>query len=422
MLRKTCRQCCNTTLLPILSLGTHAVSTFLDPSVGNEVVTRGPLELVLCDPRTGCSLLQLHHRAVDPAVMFTKYWYKSGMNKTMIAALRDITKKIEDMSYLSAGDAVLDIGSNDGTLLRSYATEGLRKIGFEPARNLAHDVDEAPGLIINDFFSAAAFEREVVDTKVKAVTSIAMFYALENPAQFVADVKRILRPDGVWVIQMAYLPSMLETNNVDNICHEHVTYYSLRSLEFLLHSHGLQVFDLELNDVNGGSFRVYVQHPSLPCSRLVTDRVAAQREYESKYNFQEADVYRAFAQRVEDIKVSLVTFLKREHARGKIIHVYGASTKGNTLLQYFGLDASIIQAAAERNPDKWGLKTVATLIPIISEAQSRESHPDYYLVLPWHFRTEFVQRESEYLAKGGHMIFPLPRPEVVGLSGSNPLS
>ena len=271
--------------------------------------------------------------------------------------------------------------------------------------------------VINDFFSAQPFEKHASGHKAKIATSIAMFYDLEDPNKFTADMAKCLHEDGVWIIQMAYLPSMLLDNIFDNICHEHLEYYSLLSLENLLARHNLKVIDVELNDVNGGSYRTYVTHASNTSIKAfsgATKRIEALRNQEKTMKLDTLAPYEDFAQSVENIKEQVTSFIKQEVANGKTVYVYGASTKGNTLLQYFGLNNTTITAAAERNPDKWGKKTVGTLIPIISEEDARAAKPDYFLVLPWHFLAEFKNREKEYLDSGGKFIVPLPKFEIVG--------
>lgn len=415
--RRQCRVCGASSLVDIISLGEHAISDFVP---GGTAPVVAPLALVLCDPAAGgCALLQLKHRAVDPQLLYRNYWYKSGMNASMKAALADITAQALKLVELAPGDIVVDIGANDGTLLRSYpaagAAPGVCLVGFEPADNLQPEAAQGTTRIINDFFEAAAFSAAFGSAKARIVTSIAMFYDLEDPNAFTADVAEILAPDGLWTIQMSYLPLMLETNNFDNICHEHVEYYSLASLEALLERHGLEAFDVELNDVNGGSFRIYVRLTGAPPEGREGSeaRLAELRERERSMDLAGTAPYRAFAGRVEAVRIAVRSFVESAVARGDTIHVYGASTKGNTLLQYFGLDHRLIAGAAERNPAKWGLETVATGIPIISEEESRAAGPDYYLVLPWHFRHEFLEREQEYLDAGGAMLFPLPEPEIV---------
>ena len=406
--RLTCR-ICSGALEPILDLGAHYVSDF--PKPGDPLPSKAPLDLALCKR---CRLLQLRH-TVDPDEMYRNYWYKSGTNQTMRGALADITNTAETLTHLKEGDVVLDIGCNDGTLLTSYRTGGIIKVGIDPS-NVAEQARKVVDKLVNDFFTAEIFQREMGEQRAKIITSIAMFYDLEDPNRFVSDIKRVLDLDGLWIIQMSYLPLMLQTNEFGNICHEHLEYYSLQSLEYLLNLHGFEIVDVALNDINGGSLRAYIRNRNADSEcfgdatyrQLAEDRVQSMREEEIKLGLGEKQKYDEFAIRVERIKSDVVNFVKAEVDKGKTIYVYGASTKGNTVLQYFGLDSSLITAAAERNPDKFGRVTIGTNIPIVSEADARAAKPDYFLVLPWHFLEEFMAREHDYLYSGGRFIVPFP--------------
>jgi SAM-dependent methyltransferase len=409
--RTTCRVC-DGSLAPILSLGNHYVSNFLAP---NEAPgAQAPLDLVLCDR---CRLLQLKH-TVPPETMYRNYWYRSGTNSTMREALADIAHKAELLIHLRPGAAVLDIGCNDGTLLAAYRTPSIYKIGFDPAQNLAQHSRKVSDHVVTGFFDGDVFfaDETLRRHRPRVITSIAMFYDLEDPNRFVSDIAAVLDPEGLWVVQMSYLPLMLGQNAFDNICHEHLEYYSLQSFEYLLDRHDFDVVDVELNDVNGGSFRAYIRPRGADPTtfgdetyrRLATERVCALRRQERTLGLDRPAPYLDFSMWVERIKQDVVGFVRQETDRGKTVHVYGASTKGNTLLQYFGLDGTLIAAAAERNPDKWGTVTVGTQIPIISEEDSRRARPDYFLVLPWHFLREFQQRERDFFRGGGKFIVPVP--------------
>jgi NDP-4-keto-2,6-dideoxyhexose 3-C-methyltransferase len=407
----TCRVC-NSSLDPILSLGEQYISNFLTPEQPDG--SKAPLELVLC---SRCRLLQLKH-SVPADAMYKNYWYQSGTNQSMRTALGDIAERAEELIHLREGDSVLDIGCNDGTLLGSYRTPGIYKIGFDPAENLAKFSRKAAHKVIVGFFDLEIFLRvpDLHSVRPKLVTSIAMFYDLENPNRFVADVKKVMHPDGLWIVQMSYLPLMLKQNDFGNICHEHLEYYSLQSFEYLLNLHDFVLVDVELNDVNGGSFRAYIRNRGAAESAFGSEsyrreavvRVCALREREARMGLDKMEPYREFAARVERIKQDVSEFIKDHVKRKQKVYVYGASTKGNTMLQYFGLDNSLISAAAERNPDKWGKVTVGTRIPIVSEAEARAAKPDYFLVLPWHFVEEFTAREKDYLSASGRFIVPLP--------------
>jgi SAM-dependent methyltransferase len=376
---------------------------------------KAPLELVLC---YRCRLLQLKH-TVPADAMYKNYWYRSGTNQTMRDALADIANKAGSLTHLYEGDSVLDIGCNDGTLLASYETNGLYRIGFDPAENLAVFSRKVADKLITGFFESDAFYKdpELSGHRPKVVTSIAMFYDLEDPNRFVADVKKVMHPDGLWIVQMSYLPLMLKQNDFGNICHEHLEYYSLQSFEYLLDLHDLRLVDVELNDVNGGSFRAYIRNRTADENTFADgsyrqqglDRISALRQTEANLELHKIEPYREFANRVQQVSQEVSDFVKDQVRRNKKVYVYGASTKGNTMLQYFGLDNSLISAAAERNPDKWGKVTVGTRIPIVSEAEARAAKPDYFLVLPWHFVEEFTVREKDYLSASGRFIVPLPR-------------
>jgi SAM-dependent methyltransferase len=328
--------------------------------------------------------------------------------------LAGIAHAAEQTLKLKAGDLVLDIGCNDGTLLKSYATPRLKRLGIDPSNVVAHA--RAAGLqVVNDFFSAAAMRSAYHKQKPKVITSIAMFYDLENPHAFVADIKASLHPEGIWVLELSYLPTMLEMNSFDTLCHEHLEYYSLAAMERLFAQHGLEVWDVSLNDINGGSFRIFVGHAGRvkPTPEAV-ERVQQLRLKEFDLALDTDAPYAVFRQNLEGLKKEMLAFLKKAKAQKKLVHGYGASTKGNTTLQYYGLTPELVPAIADRNEDKWGSRTIGTNIPIISEAQSREQRPDYYLVLPWHFIDEFKRREGEFLARGGQFILPMPKLKLVG--------
>ncbi|MFZ3215609.1 MAG: class I SAM-dependent methyltransferase [Candidatus Acidiferrales bacterium] len=411
--RGTCRSCASARLESVLDLGNPCVSNFADVPDSSRW-PRVPLDLLLC---AGCGLAQLRHTA-PPEWLYTHYWYKSGISATMRAALADIARKASQFAGLQAGDNVLDIGCNDGTLLRSYAQDDIRRVGFEPAENLACEAAAGTDRIVPEFFSA----RPIAGQQFRVVTSISMFYDLEDPNTFVADVASVLLEEGVWVIEMHYLPMVLERNAFDAICHEHLEYYSLSSLEPLLARHGLRVADVETNDVNGGSLRAYVVHRDSPAASVSARqaRVERMRTREASAGLLRPATYREFGERVQQIGMRLREWLRGERREGRETSAYGASTKGNTLLQFFGLDHTMIRSAAERNPEKWGKYTVGTWIPIVSEAEAR-SHADSFLVLPWHFLDEIQIRERDFLARRGKLVAPLPDLRVITANGWSPI-
>lgn len=393
-----CRLCGSEDLDDIHSFGDFYVSNFVDEAHSGESV-KAPLDLIMCNR---CSLLQLRHTAPMELMYARHYWYRSGVTETMRTALRDVSATIEEMVGLGPGDVVLDIGANDGTLLASYAARGIVTVGCEPADNLIAYLEKSADHVIHDFWTAEAY-RSVAGRaglgKARVITALGMFYDLEDPGRFIADAREVLADDGIFVAQLMCLASMLEKNDLGNICHEHLEYYSLDSLKYLFESNGLEMFKIEENDVNGGSYRIFARHHK-----------GTGIDYDEHIT---VDDIRAFIARLEENKRRCVGFIRDEVAKGKSVYVYGASTKGNTILQYYGLDSTVITAASERSPEKWGKYTVGTWIPIVSEAEARAAGPDYFLVLPWAFFDEFYDREKPWREKGGKFIVPLPEFRVV---------
>jgi hypothetical protein len=415
--RTTCRVCGCAHLAPVLSLGDQRIAgAFADPG-GDQPVQRAiPLELVRCDmtrDQEACGLIQTKH-TVPGSILYSSYWYRSGVNRTMTENLHEIAHGVEEIIALEPGDLVVDIGCNDGTLLDGYKAKGLRYLGFDPSDVARYAIAKGYD-VVNDFYSAQALRLRRPDQKAKAITSIAMFYDLEQPRVFVADVADALAERGIWAIELHYLPMMLEANAFDAIVHEHLEYYSLAVIERLIGEEGLEVVSAETNEINGGSIRLYIGHAGQhQRSQEQQQALTALRVKEFELALDSPEPYEAFRLSAERVRDDLVAMCGKLHAEGKKIHVYGASTKGNTILQYAGLDHSCIEAAADRNPDKWGSETIGTQIPIISEEDSRAMSPDYYLALPWHFLDEFLEREQEFLGGGGKFIVPLPEVRLVG--------
>jgi SAM-dependent methyltransferase len=405
----------------VLSLGDQYIAgAFADPSGGQPVARRIPLELVRCDMtrnQDGCGLIQLRH-TVPGAILYQSYWYRSGINQTMTRNLHEIAAQAEDLVELHPGDLVIDIGCNDGTLLDGYRTANLEYLGFDPSDVGRYAVAKGDD-VVRDFYSYDELRRRYVDRQARVITSVAMFYDLEYPRAFVADVARALADDGVWAMELHYLPTMLEMNQFDAIVHEHLEYYSLAVIERLLAEVGLGVVRAELNGINGGSLRLFIRRAEHFAAQG-KDGEALQRlrirEFEMALDA--AEPYERFAAGAERVRTELTAMCHELVDAGKTIHVYGASTKGNTILQYAGIDRTLIPYAADRNPDKHGSETIGTNIPIISEERSREMHPDYYLVLPWHFMDEFLDREQEFLSCGGKFIVPMPTVKIVPESRS----
>ncbi len=410
--RTTCRLC-EGPLSPILSLGEIHLSTFLDTN--DNPPPKVPLELVICD---NCTLIQLKH-TVSSDVMYSDYWYQSGLNQSMVTALKDVVEQVYkhaniDTTALTLDDRVIvDIGANDGTLLSFYPSF-FDTIGFEPS-NLYKLAEDKNIRMINDYFSAAKY-KEYFDSKAKVITAIAMFYDLEDPHSFVADLKEILADDGIIVIQMMDLKSMMELGDFPNICHEHLEYYSLEVFYNLMLDHNLEVFDVEYNGVNGGSMRAYIRH--FDASKPVPEVVINALQKERRFFKDIGDPAAYFNKRIQEVKdkaVGLIKFIKWACGNDQTVAVMGASTKGNTVLQFFGLSDKEIDHAAEVNPDKFGKHTVGSNIPIIPQEESLKLNPNYYLILPWGFIDNFIARNKEYLSHGGRFIVPLPEPRIISM-------
>ena len=402
-----CRVSGSATLIPVLDLGVQAL-TGVFPRSPQESVTAGPLRLVWC-PDSG--LLQLDH-SYDLAEMYgDNYGYRSGLNKSMVRHLTQRVAELERVAGLRSGDTVLDIGSNDATSLKAYTVTGVSRVGIDPtARKFASYYTDGI-VLVPDFFSAEGYRRTGAKPP-KIVTSIAMFYDLADPIAFARQVEEVLAPNGIWHFEQSYMPSMLRMTSYDTVCHEHLEYYSLSVVLRVLEAAGMRPLDVRMNGVNGGSFGVTAVRKR--DSRLGSEPLISWLlEQEDRMGLDTPRPYREFEERVYRHRVDLMRLLNVLAADGKKVLGYGASTKGNVLLQFCRVTTNEVAAIAEVNPDKFGTLTPGTHLPIISEAEARAMEPDYFLVLPWHFKEGIVQREAEFLAGGGRMIFPFPEIEIV---------
>ncbi|KKN18901.1 hypothetical protein LCGC14_0951210 [marine sediment metagenome] len=384
---------CKGELVDRVNFGEIYPSAFVENHDG---LTKAPLILASC---VECNLVQLRH-TVSLDSMYRQYWYRSGLNPSMRNDLKDIANSIIEKVTILPGDIIVDIGCNDGTLFNFFPDYSF-KIGFDPAKNLERLVGKNCDRFFNEYFPHKKFM-----IKAKVITSIAMFYDLPDPMSFISAIKDMLTNDGIWVIQLTDLFSMLRINAFDNICFEHLEYYTLSNLISMLSEFDLEIFDLEYNKVNGGSLRVYVSHPSAyPYNREIVKYLIT----EANYLNSDDDFLSSFINRIFEIGKSLVTELQSQHEVSSIF-VLGASTKGNTLLQLFSIDNTIIDYAAEINEEKFGLRTVGSNIEIISEEKALEMNPDFLLCLPWAFKETFLNKKHirEYMQNGGSLIFPLP--------------
>jgi cyclopropane fatty-acyl-phospholipid synthase-like methyltransferase len=395
-------------MIPVLNLGDQFL-TGIFPKTKGVQITRGPLELLRC---TECGLIQLS-KSYDLNEMYGEnYGYRSGLNSSMMDHLQNKVIELENLIRLDKDNIVLDIGSNDGTLLSFYRNKGLRRVGIDPTIIKFTNYYEKEIYQVPKFFNSENFKEIFGQEKAKIITSISMFYDLEDPAEFVKDIVKILDVEGIWHLEQSYMPSMLENNSYDTVCHEHLEYYSLTVLKNLFENNGLEIIDVSLNSINGGSFAVTAAHRN---SKLRRNNIEIERllEQERKMKLSTLKPYHDFEERVNKHRNDLISLIKGLKENGERVVGYGASTKGNVLLQFCDFTEKDLDCIAEINSDKFGSFTPGSYIPILPEEEVKATNPDYMLVLPWHFRDSIIKREKEYLSKGGRLIFPLPEIEII---------
>ena len=418
-----CKVCGSPALTDVIAIAPQFLSpTFTrDNAEEGELATiRVPLTMTLCDRSknsNGCGLLQLREE-VEPDLLYRRYFYRSATSETMQKDLREVIADIRSRVALRAGDIVVDIGANDCTTLGFYPAD-LRRVGFEPARNIDWSGVDKSITIVNDYFNAAAFRQRFPGSKARAVGCNAMFYDLPDPNGFTAEVKGILAADGIWCIQLSYLPFMLTNMNFYDICHEHLSYYSLAALQKLMERNGLTVVDASTNAVNGGSLRAFVAHADNKAMQTASGRakLAALAAAERELRLEEPQTFRDYFGRINDLARRVRGYLDAEIKNGHRVFGLGASTKGNVLLQLFGITKDMMPYISERNPEKVGLRTLGTDFELVSEERARSLKPGAMLVLPWYFKKEIVARERGYLEQGGKLLFPMPYAHVVTAQG-----
>lgn len=409
---KYCRVCGSMALTEVISIPKQFLSpTFVKSNESNELSTiKVPLTLVLCDE---CGLLQLKE-TVHHDLLYQNYFYRSATNITMRNDLKNVVDDVMRRMHLTKDDYVVDIGSNDGTML-SYFPSFLRRVGVEPAQNISWDHLDSSMQIVNDYFSKNVLQKTIGNKPVKIFTTCAMFYDLDEPNAFVADLKSMLAPDGIWCIQLSYLVSMLKNLNFYDICHEHLEYYSLTTLTNLMRRHNLTIFDAATNAVNGGSLRVFITHDFN--GKTPTSDMQKLLEEESNIEIVATKTYKEFYGKIKNLAKCVREYILNEIKNDGLVIGLGASTKGNVLLQLFGIDKEILPYIAEINPEKISLRTLGTDIELISDQQAMNLCPSCKLVLPWYFKNEIVNREKEYLAQGGKLLFPMPYAHIITENG-----
>lgn len=402
-----CRISGSKNLVEVLSLGEQYL-TGVFPKSKDEKVIKGPVDLVWC-PDSG--LVQMKQSYSLEQMYGDNYGYRSGLNQSMVRHLQKKIKALEKLAKPTEHDLIIDIGSNDATSLKAYSGN-FRKVGIDPTGKKFKEYYSDNLVLIPDFFTADKFMSIFPNEKAKIITSIAMFYDLENPRMFVSDIEKCLSDDGIWHFEQSYMPSMLRTNSYDTICHEHLEFYSLKVVKNLLEEEGLRIIDVQMNDINGGSFAVTAskQNAEYQSNWPVINWML---NLEQEMGLDTVRPYEEFAMRAAKHKKNLTDLIKALVADGKRVFGYGASTKGNVLLQYCGFTEKEIPYIAEVNTEKFGSFTPGSNIPIISEKEARELKPDYFLVLPWHFKNSIIAREEKFMEDGGKFIFPLPEIEII---------
>ena len=406
---KYCRNCGNNKLISLFSLGKLSYSGKFPKSLKTNI-SKEEISLIMC---SSCKLVQLN-KNFNPKYLYGKdYGYRSGINKTMTEHLTNTAHILSKKAKLKSNEYVLDIASNDGTLLNSYTTKNIVKVGIDPIIKKFSKFYKSNSYQIGNFFSYNSIKnKKKIKKKFKIITALSVFYDLKNPNKFLNDVNKLIdKNKGIFLLEFADLLSIMKYKLFDTICHEHLEYYSAKVVIQMLKKNNLKVFDIHKNDINGGSVRFFI------CSNLANYKINKRniKNYlndEKKYKLEKKNSFITFFKSVSKLKIKTNNILKRIRSKNKIIHGYGASTKGNILLQYFGINTDQVSYIADRNPEKDGLYTPGTKIKIISEKKSRNLKPDYYLVLPWHFKKEIIKREKKIIKEGTKFIFPLPKFEI----------
>ena len=419
---KECKVCSSKDLTEVLTLNEQYLSpTFVKTNVGNELANiKSHLTLLLCDKtknNNNCGLLQLKE-ITEPDLLYKQYFYRTATNDTMKEDLKNLVNQVIEIVKPQHNDIIVDIGSNDCTMLNFYENK-YRLVGFEPAENIKFLNTEKNIKVINTYFNSKNFEENFNTEKAKVITSCAMFYDLENPINFVKDIEKMLDRDGVWCCQISYLDSMIRYNNFYDICHEHLSYYSIESFEYLINKLNLKLFYAETNSVNGGSVRLYIckKSSSKYDNPDFIKKFNKLKEEEKKLKLTNTKTFFDFEKTINELKSKTVKFVSEIHKKNKTVLALGASTKGNIVLQHFGLTKEKIPFISERNPDKVGLKCLGSDIELISEEKARELNPEAFIVLPWNFKKEIIERETDFLNNGGKLMFVMPYPHYVTKKG-----
>jgi len=398
MIIKACRACNQSDLIEILDLGDQHLSDFRADKL---LPPTFPLTLILC---RNCTLVQLSETVHRENMYHDGYGYRSGVNEQIRANLQMLVDT--GLDYVTEPGFWLDIACNDGTLL-SMVPADIFRAGIDPVKKFKVESERHANLIIDDYFPSKELSREL---KFDVITSISMFYDLDDPNQFISTIRDSLAPNGVWIVQQNYLVSMLRNLSFDNVCHEHIEYYSLTAMKHLVDRHNLEIIHVFEDDINGGSIITLISHRG---ARIPNQTVDHFLELEKNIGVSKPEAYKEFEGKVSEISEELYTLVSSLKKQNKSIYIYGASTRGAVIWQKVGLNSELIDFAVERQEEKFGKYFSAISVPIISESEMRKNPPDYLLVGPWFLRDSFIAREQEFLQNGGKMIIPLPRIEII---------
>ena len=401
-----CRLCKNSNLRELLDLGSQSF-TGIFPSSQAESVPIGPLTLMRCGD---CGLVQLSHNFEKELMYGDNYGYESSLNSSMVDHLRQISRSLLEISRIKPDSVVLDIGSNDATFLNFFNDLNVNRIGIDPTIKKFKSKYTSDICQVEDFFSKDSFF-QVSNKKASIISSISMLYDLEDPIEFAKELWECLEDDGVWFFEQSYLKLMVENLAYDTICHEHLSYFSAGTIKRLLDESGFYVFQAETNLINGGSIAIFAKKKLKGEEHCIEFKQLL--ETEAREGMQTFEFYENFVDEISEHKSELISVLTKLKDDGKTIMGLGASTKGNVLLQYVGIDSSLISKIGEVNPEKFDCFTPGTLIPIINENDALSQSPDYFLIIPWHFKETFMIKTQEFRAAGGKLIFPLPKIEIV---------
>ncbi len=404
-----CRISGSKNLQPIINLGDQYLTGVFPKSKGQKI-GKAPLELVWCEDS---ELAQLKHTYSLNEMYGENYGYRSGLNQSMVRHLNEKINFLENLVSLKDDDLVIDIGSNDSTTLRSYVSNKIKKVGIDPTGEKFKEFYPDDVHLISSFFPTDKLFEIFPNKRAKIITSISMFYDLEDPLSFVEAITQTLHRNGIWHLEQSYLPTMLEKKSYDTICHEHLEYYTIQSLVNMFEIYDLKIIDIELNDINGGSFALSVAHKDCDAFEINNKRISFFIDKEKELELKNFEIFHKFSENTQDHRIKLIQLLNQLNNDGKKVFGYGASTKGNVLLQYCGINNSHIPFISEINEDKYNVYTPGTNIPIISQSEADKMNPNYYLVLPWHFKNSIIANETEFRKRGGKFIFPLPDIEII---------